>query len=64
MGGFGRVSSLRHCWEDFLVDRLPTVDCCLGSRVGYSWISLVGYWGMAGWDDFVVQTPIPMEKVE
>ena len=40
------------------------VDCFLGSRVSYSWLSLVGYWGLVGWDGFAVQTPVPMELVE
>ena len=30
----------------------------------FSWLALVGYWGLAGWDGFVVQTPVPMEQVE
>ena len=60
----GWASSLWHCWEDLVVDRLPAVDFCLGSEVGYSWLTLVGYWGLAGWDGFVVQTPVPMEQVE
>ena len=54
----------RHCWEGLVVDCLPVVDCCLGSWVGYSWLSLVGYLGMAGWVGFVVQTPVPMEQAE
>ena len=61
---FGLASSPRHCWEDLVVDRLLAVDWFLGSKVGYSWLSLVGYWGLAGWDYFVVQTPVPMEQVE
>ena len=61
---FGLVGLSRHCWEDLVVDRLPVVGCCLGSRVGYSWLSLVGYWGLVGWDGFAVQTPILMEQVE
>ena len=61
---FGLAGSLWHCWEDLVVDRLLAADCCLGSRVGYSWLALVGYWGLAGWDGFAVQTPVPMEQVE
>ena len=40
------------------------VCCCLGSRISYSWLALVGYWGLVGCDDFVVQTPVPIEQVE
>ena len=40
------------------------VDCFLGSGVGYSWLALVGYWGLASWDGSIVQTPLPMEQVE
>ena len=58
---FGLASSPRHCWEDSVVDHLAVVDCCLGSGVDYSWLALVGYWGLAGWDGFVVQTPVPLE---
>ena len=58
---FGLVGSPQHCWENFVVDRLPMVGCFLGSGIGYSWLALVGYWGLAGWDGFVVQTPVPME---
>ena len=61
---FGLAGLLRHYWEDLVVDLLPVVDCCLGSGVGYSWLALVGYWGLAGWYSFAVQTPVPMEKVE
>ena len=43
-----------HCWEGLVVDRLPMVDCFLGSGVSYSWLSLVGYWGLAGWDGFAM----------
>ena len=50
--------------EGLVVDHLPAVDCCLGSEVSYSWLALVGYWGLAGWDSLVVQTPVPMEQVE
>ena len=64
VGGFGRVGLLWHCWEGLVVDRLPTVDYWLGSKVDCFWLALVGYWGMAGWDGFVVQTPIPTEQVE
>ena len=53
-----------HCWEGLVVDRLPVIDCFLGPRLSYFWLSLVGYWGLAGWDGFVVQTPVPMEQVE
>ena len=61
---FGLADLSRHCWEDLVVDRLLAVDCCLGSRVSYSWLALVGYWGLAGWDGFAVQTPVPMEQVD
>ena len=61
---FGWVVLLWHCWEGLVVDRLPVVDCCLGSGVGYFWLSIVGYWGLDGWDGFVVQTLVPMEWVE
>ena len=61
---FGMTSLLQHCWEDLVVDLLPAVDCCLGSRIDYSWLSLVGYWGLVGWDGFVVKTLVPMEQVE
>ena len=61
---FGLAGLPRNCWEDLVVDRLPTVDCCLRFRFGYSWLALVGYWGLAGWDGFVVQTLVPMEQVE
>ena len=40
---FGLASFPRHCWEGLVVDRLPTVDCCLGFGLGYFWLSLVGY---------------------
>ena len=40
------------------------VGCFLGFGLGYSCLSLVGYWGLDGWDGFAVQTPFPMEKVE
>ena len=58
---FGLAGSLWHCWEDLVVDHLPMIGCCLGSGVSYSWLSLVGYWGLAGWDGFSMQTPIPMK---
>ena len=58
---FGLSGFPRHCWESLVVDRLPTVDCFLSSRVSYSYLSLIDYWGLAGWDGFVVQTPILME---
>ena len=58
---FGMVGLLWHCWEDLVVESLPIVDFCLGSGVSYSWLALVGYWGLAGWDGFVVQTLVPME---
>ena len=61
---FGLVGLPQYCWEDLVVDRLLVVDCCLGSGVGYSWLALVGYWGLAGWDNFAVQTPVPTEQVE
>ena len=51
---FGLAGFPRHCWEDLVVDHLPVVDCCLGFRLGYFWISLDGYWGLAGWDGFAV----------
>ena len=59
--GFGLDGLPQYCWEDLVVDRILVVGCCLGSGVGYSWLALVGYWGLASWDDFVVQTPVPME---
>ena len=61
---FGLAGSPWHCWEDLVVDRLPVVGCCLGSKLGYLWLAFVGYWGLAGWDGFAVQTPVPMEQVE
>ena len=61
---FGLASLLQHCWGDLVVDHLPAVDCCLGFGVNYSWLALVGYWGLVGWDGFVVKTPIPTEEVE
>ena len=61
---FGLASLPQNCWEDFVVDLLPTVDYCLGSGISYSWLSLVGYWGLTGWGFFVVQTPVPTEQVE
>ena len=64
MEDFGLAGFPRHCWEDLVVDRLPMVDCCLGSGVSYSYLSLVGYLGLASWDSFAVQTPVPMEQVE
>ena len=45
MEDFGLAGLLRHCWEGLVVDRLPMVDCFLGSGVNYSWLALVGYWG-------------------
>ena len=53
-----------HCWEVLVVDHLPTVDCFLGFGVGYSWLSLVEYWGLDGWDGFVLRALVPMEQVE
>ena len=44
---FGLVDFPWHCWEDLVVDRLPAVDYLFGSRVDYSYISLVGYLGLA-----------------
>ena len=61
---FGPTDFPWHCWEDLLVDHLPVIDCFLGSRVSYSWLSLVGYWGLDGWYSFAVQTPVPMEQLE
>ena len=61
---FGLAGSLRHCWEEWVVEHLLAVDCFLDSRVGYSWLSLVGCWGLVGWDDFAVQTPVPIEWKE
>ena len=58
---FWLVGSPRHCWEDLVVDHLPVVDYWLGSKVGCFWLSLVGYWVLASWGGFVLQTPIPME---
>ena len=70
--GFGLVNLPWHCWEGLVVDCLPVVgyflgcgvDYCLGFGVSYFWLALVGYWGLASWDSFVVQTPIPTEQVE
>ena len=45
MGGFGWVGSLQHCWEDLVVDCLPTVGYWLGSGVDYSELALVDCWG-------------------
>ena len=59
---FGLVCFPQNYWEDLVVDCLPAVNCFLGFRVGYSWLSLVAYWRLASWDGFVVQTPIPMEQ--
>ena len=59
---FGLANLPWHCWEDSVVDHLPAVGCFLGSGLVYSWLSLVGYWGQAGWDGFAMQTPIPMEQ--
>ena len=47
-----------------VVDHLPAVDYWLGSGVCCFWLALFGYWGLAGWDGFVVQTPVPTEQVE
>ena len=58
---FGLVGLPWHCWEDLVVDRLPVVDCYLSFGVDYSWLALVDYSGLACWDGFVVQTPVPME---
>ena len=55
---FGLASLPRHCWEGLVVDRLPAVDYCLGFGLGYFWLSRVGYWGLAGWDGFAMQTPV------
>ena len=60
---FGLADLPQHYWEYLVVECLPVVGCCLGFEVGYSWLALVGYWGLAGWDGFVVQTHIPMEHV-
>ena len=38
---FGLAGSPRHYWEDLVVDCLPAVDCCLGSKLGYCLLSLV-----------------------
>ena len=57
--GFGLAGLLQHCWEGLFVDRLPALDCCLGFGVGYSYLALDGYWGLASWDGFVVQTLVP-----
>ena len=61
---FVLASLPQHCWEDLVVDCLLAVDYCLGSGLGYFWLNLVGYWGMAGWDGFAVQTAVPLEQVE
>ena len=55
---FGLAGLPRHCWEDLVVDHLLVVDYCLGSGVSCFWIALVGYWGLAGWDSFAMQTPV------
>ena len=59
---FGLAGSPQHCWEDLVVDHLPVIDYYLGSWLSYFWLALIGYWGLAGWDSFVVQTPVPMEQ--
>ena len=40
---FGLAGSPQDCWEDLVVDCLLVVDCCLGFKVSYSWLSLIGY---------------------
>ena len=47
-----------------VVDHLLAISYCLGCRVGYFELSLVDYWGQAGWDSFFVRTLVPMEWVE
>ena len=64
MGDFGQVSFPWHCWVGLVVDHLPAVNYWLGFGVDYSDPALVDYWGLAGWDGYVVQTPVPMERVE
>ena len=64
VGDFGQVGLLRHCWEDLVVDRIPAVSYCLGSKVNYFGLALIDCWGKAGWDGFVVQTLVPTEWVE
>ena len=54
----------RCCWEDLVVDHLLVVGCFLDSCLGCFCLALVSYWGMAGWDGFVVQTLVPKEQVE
>ena len=61
---FGPTCFPQHCWEGLVVDRLPSIDCFLGSGLDYFWLALVCYWGLAGWDDFVVQILVPTEQVE
>ena len=61
MGDFGKVVLLQHCWEGLVVDGLPTVGYWLGSGADYFGPTLVDYWGLAGWDDFVVQVLVPTE---
>ena len=64
VGDFGWVSLLRHCWEGLVIDRLPVVGYWLGSGADYYGPHLVDYWGLAGWDDFVVKILVPVEQVE
>ena len=59
MEDFGQVGLPRHCWEGLLVDLLPVIDYWVGFRASYSRPDLVDYWGLAGWDCFVVQTLVP-----
>ena len=61
MEDFGLADLPQQCWEGLVVDRLLVVDCFLGSGVNYFRLALVGYWGLAGWDGFVVQTLVPKE---
>ena len=63
-GGFwvGRLAAA--LLGGLVVDHLLVVDYWLGSGVGCFWLALVGYWGLAGWDVFAVQTPVPKVLAE
>ena len=47
-----------------VVERLLVVDYWLGFEVDYSGPTLVDYWGMASWDNFVVQILVLTKRVE
>ena len=61
---FGLVGFPLHCLEGLAIDCLPVVDCFLRSGIGYFLPALVGYWGLVGWENFVVQTPVLKVLVE